>query len=224
MATYTYSLSGDFGGSLNPEQLKYEIIDDVAITTTYNGLSFGGDVVNLFFVATLSGPEVTALNNLVAAYVYQAQGTAEEIILTDEQPSGTAGGTFTSGSWTTRVLNTIGPSAAMAFGIVTLSSNQFLLYPGAYSIEVTVPAYDVGVHQARIFNVTGSSVEKVGPSALSSGTSIDPATISHCLMPSVRTVYEIQHQCQITKADTGLGLAAGFGEPETYAKVVITSL
>src|SRR5690606_21247003 len=51
--------------------------------------------------------------------------------LKDVKPSGTAGGTFTSGSWQTRDLNTIEGDSSF----VSLASNQFTLQPGTYHIE-----------------------------------------------------------------------------------------
>lgn len=64
------SISGDFG-TWNQGQLHQEILADVAITTNLIGISneTGSDVINIYFDATLSGPEVTALNNLIAAHV-----------------------------------------------------------------------------------------------------------------------------------------------------------
>jgi parallel beta-helix repeat protein len=70
MSTYTYSLSSDFGGQINSNQFSEEIIDDVTIITALDYITTNDDDVDIVFVSTLSGPEVTQLNSLVAAYVY----------------------------------------------------------------------------------------------------------------------------------------------------------
>jgi hypothetical protein len=57
----------------------------------------------------------------------------------DEKSSGTASGTFTSGAWQTRTLNTVSGDTAM----VSLSSNQFTLGVGTYQIIAKAPAFDV---------------------------------------------------------------------------------
>lgn len=69
MATQvTKSLSTDFGGVLNSEQLRQEIIDDGIITTEHYGLQTIGDVVTLFFAGSLSGAELTQLDVVIAAH------------------------------------------------------------------------------------------------------------------------------------------------------------
>jgi hypothetical protein len=74
----------------------------------------------------------------------------ESIIFSDQKSQNTPGGTFTSGSWQTRTLNTTSGSISGA----SLSSNQFTLPAGTYVIESTAPAYRVQEHQSRIQNIT----------------------------------------------------------------------
>lgn len=64
------TISGDFG-TWNQSQLHQEILADGAITTGLIGISneTGSDDVFIYFVSTLSAPEVIALNNLIAAHV-----------------------------------------------------------------------------------------------------------------------------------------------------------
>jgi hypothetical protein len=62
------SLATDFSGSLDTVQLRQEIIDDETITTVHHGGQIVGDVVTLFFASSLSAPELTQLDVLIAAH------------------------------------------------------------------------------------------------------------------------------------------------------------
>jgi hypothetical protein len=68
VATYSYSLSGDFGGQLNIDQFGYEVKDNVVITTTFIGMSTDGDDIKIYFVSSISGAEETELDALVSAH------------------------------------------------------------------------------------------------------------------------------------------------------------
>jgi hypothetical protein len=71
--TETYSVSSDFGGTdPNLPQLDSEINADGTITTSLNGSSLTGDVVEIYFVSTISGAEKTALDAIVAAHTPDA--------------------------------------------------------------------------------------------------------------------------------------------------------
>ena len=59
------------------------------------------------------------------------------IKLSDVKSAGTAGGTFTSGSWQTRTLNTEDSDTG---GNCSLSSNQFTLDAGTYEINARASA------------------------------------------------------------------------------------
>ena len=65
----TYSISIDFGGTVpNIGQLHNEIVDSSIAKNLYGVTSYE-DVVDISFDATLSGPEKTTLDGLVAAHV-----------------------------------------------------------------------------------------------------------------------------------------------------------
>jgi len=66
--TYNKSLVTDFNGSLDINQLKQEIIDDVTITTEHYGMLTQGDNVALYFSGSLSAGEQIALNSVIAAH------------------------------------------------------------------------------------------------------------------------------------------------------------
>lgn len=72
MATYTYSLSADFGNQICVATLTDEILAEGAITTVLTDITVGpstnADSVDIVFISALGGGEVTALNGVVAAH------------------------------------------------------------------------------------------------------------------------------------------------------------
>lgn len=71
-ATETYALAGDFGSQVDIKQLEEEIKADAAIPTAVQGVSVNAntDTVQITFASTLDTAEKTALDALVAAYVF----------------------------------------------------------------------------------------------------------------------------------------------------------
>lgn len=68
MATYTYSLSSDFGGNLKSRQLHDEIVAEGSISPILSGILTNDDVVDIVFNSSLSAGEQTTLNGLVSAH------------------------------------------------------------------------------------------------------------------------------------------------------------
>ena len=64
---YTYSISGDFPNQkVDSDRLTKEIDGDATITTALDYINTAGDVCDIWFVAALSAPEITALDTVVA--------------------------------------------------------------------------------------------------------------------------------------------------------------
>ncbi len=151
--------------------------------------------------------------------------------LSEQQTSGTNGGTFTAGSYVTRVLNTeVDPDS-----IVSLSSNQFTLDAGTYLIMAKAPATSVNtlginMHKAKLRNVTDSSdtligtAERIKLDSASGSTGQTSSIISGIFTIAGTKTFEIQHRCTETENTVGLGTAASFGDAEIYTTVMITKL
>lgn len=138
----------------------------------------------------------------------------------DQQVSGTNGGTFSSGTWVTRVLNT---EVYDPYNIATLSANRITLYPGTYFIEARAPAYNCSSNQLRIKNktndatlITGQSNFSLSPTGVMNMALLDGTTGAL----SGINVLELQHRCTATAATFGLGVSNSYGT-ETYAQVKI---
>lgn len=131
------------------------------------------------------------------------------VIIQDQKASGTDGGTFTSGAWRTRVLNTTVYSDLAGY---SLASNQFTLPAGTYFVTATAPAYLVNYHAARLYNATDAAVIMSGTSEFSYHTGPLSQTRSFIVgnfTLAASKALEIQHRCSATSATFGFGVAAG---------------
>ena len=151
-------------------------------------------------------------NNVVA--------TAPDIILQDQETSGTSGGTFTSGAYRQRTLNTVVRNIISG---ASLATNQITLPAGTYYAEWRAPALSVAGHQTRLYNFTDSTVLAYGSTAYSPGAAT-VQTDSHgntvFTLTSSKAI-EVDHRCVATGTTDGFGLAGSFGNIEVYAELRI---
>ncbi len=176
--------------------------------TKISDLSSGSPLVasDLFIVAR-SGSDYKILGSGLL-------GGIGHIILWEQQTANTAGGTFTSGSFQTRVLNT---EHLDTNGDCSLSSNQITLTAGTYDCHIRCPAFVVNQHKARLRNVTDSTTVLVGSSEYDDGA----AGGGHSFIVGRFTIaaskaLEVQHRGQNTRATNGFGVASNFAEIEIY--------
>lgn len=148
-------------------------------------------------------------------------GAGAYILIQEQQAQNTSGGTFTSGAWQTRALNT---EVADGGGHASLSASQITLAAGTYELDYWAVANAVGSHQARFWNVTDSSLVALSnPGFADTGVGRTDNTV--VLGDGIFTiaspkVFELQHQCGSTKTTDGFGLAANF-DTEIYSSVTL---
>jgi hypothetical protein len=141
----------------------------------------------------------------------------------DEKAQNTAGGTFTSGAWQTRVLNTVKTNTISG---ASVASNQMTLPAGTYWVEASAPAWIVTTHQAKLYNITDSSDILVGYSVNGANNgAVANADLTRSDVKGLFTIsgtkaIELQHRCNTTQATNGYGTAANFGT-EVYSDVII---
>ena len=142
-------------------------------------------------------------------------------IIADVKASNTDSGTFTSGAWRTRDLNT---ELADPDGIVSISSNQFTLQSGSYLLKAKAMGFRVERHMIKLYQTSGT------PADIATGTSeycpptyigSNSSFLSCRFTISTATTYELQHRCQTTKTDNGFGMDFDIGVNETFALVEI---
>ena len=136
----------------------------------------------------------------------------------DEKPAGSQGGSFTTGAWRTRDLNTVQTNTIPG---ASLSNNQITLPAGTYDIFAVLPAYAVNTHIGKLFSVTDNADLVMGSGEYSAGAG--GAQTSSIVMGRftlvTESVLELQHRCETSNT---FGRAAGnLGTPVTYTKVQI---
>lgn len=131
----------------------------------------------------------------------------KNVVLYDEKPSSTAGGTFTSGAWRTRTIDHMRPSDSE---LVTVASNAFRCITGKWRVRWKCPAYGVNKHKSKLDDTT-NSIDRIGSSNTTNAAD-NVQNISHGYEEMVITKmidFEIQHYCQTTRASEGFGSVAG---------------
>jgi hypothetical protein len=147
-------------------------------------------------------------------------GESRQVIhIREEQTSGTAGGTATTGSWETRVLNT---EVTDTGSDASLATNQITLTTGTYEVLVRAPAHRVDGHKIRFQNVTDASTVIEGSNANSDNSLTE--NHNHAFLQGRFTIasskaFEVQHRVETTRATDGYGLAASLGSQEVYTEV-----
>lgn len=145
---------------------------------------------------------------------------AQLLHVQDQKASGTDGGTFTSGAWRTRTLNT---EVTNEITSASLASDQITLPAGTYFISAFAPAGTVLNHKAKLYNVTDASDTLLGTTEYSTNSAsiITKSTINGRFTIADTKVFEVQHRCNTSKASTGLGFASNFSVIEIYTDVMI---
>jgi hypothetical protein len=136
----------------------------------------------------------------------------------DQKAQNTSGGTFTSGSWQTRVINT---EVSDVGGHGTLASNQITLAAGTYIIRASAPAFATNRHQARLQNVTDATTVLVGTSEhtdTQGDGNQSRSWVQGRFTIGASKALEIQHQCQGTRPTFGFGVESNF-TTEVYTVV-----
>lgn len=145
------------------------------------------------------------------------------IMLRRELSSGTDGGTFTSGAWRARLLNTTVNDTANQVLSLDTGTGIFQIKAGKYKVRCEAPAFDVNRHRARLRNITsGGSI--YGTSEFTGDNGQSNSLAQGIVELLVDTDFILESRCQTTKATTGFGVAANFDQPECFEFVEFTEI
>lgn len=178
-------------------------------------------------IIVTAGASISLYNdgtNIIVAIVSASSGvltTNDFLHIQDQRASTTSGGTFTAGSKTTRLLNTILTNTITG---ASLSSNQFTLPAGDYYIEASAPALSVDTHMCFIDNISDVVIELTGTSerALNANAHTTRSFVSGLISVASTKIYEVKHQCETTRATDGYGKATSFSTPhEVYTEIKV---
>jgi hypothetical protein len=132
----------------------------------------------------------------------------------DQRTSGTSGGTFSSGAWRTRTLNT---TVADTASLTSLASNQVTLSAGTYRVRAMAQAWNCADNQMRLQNVTDAATLVTGENAYSNTGAGCTAHLAGRFTLAGSKTLELQHRCTTSSAGSdGLGRPCSFGT-EVYA-------
>jgi hypothetical protein len=169
----------------------------------------------------LAYKDATGNENVIGGITDSVGAGALLAIYQDQKAQNTAGGTFTSGAWQIRTLNTEVYDRDAAF---TLSSNQVTLPAGSYEAEWWCPASNVSRHQSRLFDVTNTAVLGLGMVVDTTTSGQDTAgNVSHGVAKFTladATAIRVENICTVTRSTDGFGPAGNFGT-EIYAQLII---
>ena len=158
-----------------------------------------------------------------SAQVVQAVPTAlAYAIFNETQANSTDGGTFTSGSYVKRTLNT---TVVNTISGCSLASSVITLPAGTYQIIANAPAYFVNENHTRLRNTTASSDIAIGQNSYAGGGyGGSSSQIQTQFTLTGSTTIELQHRCSLTRAGNGLGVSSGFSDNEIYSQITITKV
>lgn len=175
---------------------------------------------NFEFRSLLQGSNITITNNAnditIAA---SASGVGNIVIIQDQRPSGTSGGTAATAAWTTHVLNT---EVADPAGLATIAANQVSLLAGTYQVRAAIRFNGIQNGKIRLRNITDGATLAIGQSVfapVASQTS-DPSTMEGRFTIAATKTLELQYFASSTSTVVDLGNPTSSGEVEVYADLV----
>jgi hypothetical protein len=198
--------------ALNPETTTGDIAYRSATANTNTRLALGtaGQILTVNSGAT--APE----------WATPAAPTGSTIAIFADHKNNAAGGTFTSGAYRTRDLNT---TIFNNISGASLSSNQITLPAGTYQINAQAPAFLVNNHQTRLLNTTDSTEITGGVSYAGSGDNVTNLSIVNAAFTiAASKVFELQHKCTSTASTQGFGANYGSNNPDVYSQITIVKV
>ena len=164
----------------------------------------------------VSGAVLTAaqLNGVVDNF-------ADMAIFNETQASGTFGGTFTSGSFIKRTLNT---TVVNNIAGCSLSSSVITLPAGTFYVNAISPANNVNKQKTLLRNTTDSTDELIGNSNYGDADVGMPSIVVGVFTIAAPKNFELQARCGVTQTTYGLGEAASFSISEVYSIIQIVRI
>jgi hypothetical protein len=183
------------------------------------GSSFFGLVVDCSFDIVL---QIPILGRNAENSINILQPVVQTAVIAQIEPNGTNAGASIAGEQT-RTINTISGDTSF----ISLSSNQFVLAPGKYSIDGFATSYSISNNRIALYNVDTTNYDLLGSSEWSesnNGSSSHSSIKGTIEIDSAQT-YEIRHFTRLARAVNGLGAAMGVfdtaGNDEVYLYIKI---
>jgi hypothetical protein len=111
---------------------------------------------------------------------------------------------------------------------MSLSSNTITLPAGTYTISGSTPAFAVGRHKSRLYNLTTSNVLVLGQSSYSDAASqvqVDSGLVEGVFTLSGSTQVQLQQEVETSGGGTlALGVPCNFGDNEIYSTITFQKI
>jgi len=191
------------------------VVPDIAQTAAGLQVKDGSTTVNNVTELTGAGVAVVTTTGTGKATITVPSAAAPDYVkVSDVKAQNTAGGTFTSGAWQVRDINTEDSDTG---NHCSIASNQITLATGTYECNILVPAFRCNGHQAKLIVAGGADILLGMSSLADSGAdgSSNVSVITGKFVLASPTALEIVHRCTTTAATSGFGPAANFAS-EVY--------
>jgi hypothetical protein len=196
----------------------------VVASTTPRVAAFGGTCVKTLAEGQFAYLEDTNTTQYYDGAAWQSVAPTQQIAIFNEtQANLTQGGTFTSGSYVKRTLNT---TVVNTITGCSIASSVITLPAGTYSVSAIAPALQVSNHKTRLQNTTDGTTIAIGTTntcAAADTTQTNAALITYFTLAASKNI-ELQHRCATTAASYGLGTAMNFSDSEVYSSITITKV
>ncbi len=207
-------------GNLDTLSGNLNTVSGIASTATGNISAFSGTYT------TATGNLNAAITGLSGSFTgFTGRYVNDYIYLCDVSGSGVAGGTFNSGSWVTRNINT---EVIDSGNLCSLSANRMTLSGGVYRCDISVPAYLVSTHISRLRNISNSTTLLTGTAEYSSVGVQSRSRIlgQFTITGTTGQLLEVQHICGASSATFGLGAAGSVADnvPNIYTTAEFTRI
>jgi hypothetical protein len=197
------------GSTLPTEKLDVVGITSVGVgkTVAFTGiLNATANSVDYFDTTDSinTSSDITATNFIGIGSDLIGIGYTDVAVLTDTKDNAN-GGTFTSGAWRTRDLNTALRLTDLGG---SLSNNEFTLAPGTYVIEFDCPTIYVNYSSTRLYNVTAGEEVGAGATNIRNVNYVGMNRIyqkTSKIILTAATTFRVEHQCSYSFNDVGFG-------------------
>ena len=160
------------------------------------------------FVGGLPAASSAEVATGTSSTVAMTPSTNQKITIIQDQKANTvSGGTFTTGAWKTRDLNTY---QVNQIGIAALSSNQFVLPAGTYEFDIACAGTGIDANQCKLYNITDAADALIGNFNYAVALNGPTALCFGVITITGNKTFEIRHYCETTNATVGFGRAAPF--------------
>jgi hypothetical protein len=223
----------------SPQEGNFAYLKDTNVTTYYTGSAWANlDTTGMTNPMTTTGDTIYSSSGSTPArlgigstgqvltvaagipsWATPASVGAQFAIFIDQKAQNTNGGTFTSGAFRTRDLNTTQINQITG---ASIASNQITLAAGTYLLQAAMPAENTDRLSGRLYNITDSTVTIIATDAYTPG---DKEVVTNSVMSGVFTiasskVFEVQQRAETTGS---FGIACNT-QAEVYTVVTIQKL